>query len=276
MRGVVTLAAAFVIPADFQHREVLLLVAFSVTAGTLFVQGLSLPWVVRRLRVPAPDPREDALARATLFQQASAAGLAWLNAQPSDDDPHDVHGVLRSRVEQRDFAAWERLAPVEGDDETPSDTYARLRLRMLDVERARVLQIRSEGRVPHDVVQDVLGALDVEESMIDVRSERVGELRGALVGRAKPRVSAGCEHLRTAAAVQPAVPEERVCVDCVVEGTGWVHLRVCLTCQQVRCCDSSPRRHSTAHFHATGHPVIESAQPGESWRWCYVDELVSD
>ena len=75
MRGVVTLAAAFVIPADAAHREVLLLIAFTVVAGTLFIQGLSLPWVARRLRVPSPDPAEDALARATLLQQASKAGF---------------------------------------------------------------------------------------------------------------------------------------------------------------------------------------------------------
>ena len=74
MRGVVTLAAAFAIPASFGSREVLVLVALVVTAGTLFVQGLTLPALVRRLRLPAPDPREDALARAALFERATAAG----------------------------------------------------------------------------------------------------------------------------------------------------------------------------------------------------------
>ena len=75
MRGVVTLAAAFVIPEDTEYREVLLLMAFTVVAGTLFVQGMTLPWFARRLRVPGPDPAEDALARATLLQQASKAAL---------------------------------------------------------------------------------------------------------------------------------------------------------------------------------------------------------
>ena len=78
MRGVVTLAAAFVIPADTPYREVLLLIAFTVVAGTLFIQGLSLPWLARRLRVPSPDPLEDALARATVLQQASKAGFKRL------------------------------------------------------------------------------------------------------------------------------------------------------------------------------------------------------
>ena len=94
MRGVVTLAAAFVIPEDTPHRDVLLLIAFTVTAGTLFLQGLSLPWLARRLRVPSPDPGADALARANLLHQASLAGLAELDkldgggpARGQRDDP---------------------------------------------------------------------------------------------------------------------------------------------------------------------------------------------
>jgi uncharacterized UBP type Zn finger protein len=63
------------------------------------------------------------------------------------------------------------------------------------------------------------------------------------------------------------------CQDCLEAGEhDWVHLRLCLTCGRVGCCDSSPRKHATAHFRATGHPVIKSFQPGEDWRWCYVDE----
>jgi CPA1 family monovalent cation:H+ antiporter len=82
----------------------------------------------------------------------------------------------------------------------------------------------------------------------------------------------GCEELREAAAdVTPNTPG--VCEDCVREGTQWVHLRLCLTCGHVGCCDSSPRRHATAHFHASSHPVMRSAEPGESWRWCFVHEL---
>jgi len=275
MRGVVTLAAAFVIPQDFPHREVLVLIALVVTAGTLCLQGLSLPYVVRWLGVPAPDPREEALARAGLFQQATAAGLAWLNAQVADDDPHDTRGMLRHRVEQRDFAAWERLGSGEADAETPSEAYSRMRLQMLQVERARVLEIRSEGRIPHEVIDDVLRALDVEESMLDIRTERTDELRAAIANStAAPTVADSCDHLDVAVGVVPEFPELRECVDCIAEGTRWVHLRVCLTCNLVRCCDSSPRRHSTAHFYETGHPVIQSAEPDEAWRWCYVDEIV--
>ena len=62
------------------------------------------------------------------------------------------------------------------------------------------------------------------------------------------------------------------CEDCLREGTGWVHLRICLVCGHVGCCDNSPERHATGHFEATGHPLIRSIEPGEDWSWCYVDD----
>ena len=64
------------------------------------------------------------------------------------------------------------------------------------------------------------------------------------------------------------------CEDCLKIGGRWVHLRMCETCGHVACCDDSPNRHATAHFHASGHPIIRSAQPGEDWSWCYLDELM--
>lgn len=63
------------------------------------------------------------------------------------------------------------------------------------------------------------------------------------------------------------------CVECLQMGSGWVHLRRCATCGHVGCCDSSPNRHATAHFHETEHPLIQSFEPGEDWYWCYLDEL---
>jgi uncharacterized UBP type Zn finger protein len=82
-----------------------------------------------------------------------------------------------------------------------------------------------------------------------------------------------CAHLEEAVDVTPQDTEG--CQDCLAEGRhDWVHLRLCLTCGRVGCCDSSPRRHATAHFGATQHSVIRSFQPGETWRWCYLDELV--
>ena len=63
------------------------------------------------------------------------------------------------------------------------------------------------------------------------------------------------------------------CEDCLAIGGRWVHLRMCQTCGRIACCDSSPNRHASAHHHATGHPIVRSAEPGEDWSWCYVDEV---
>ncbi len=88
-----------------------------------------------------------------------------------------------------------------------------------------------------------------------------------------PPAEGECDHMR---AVSPhAAPADLVCPACVEAGSTWFHLRQCLTCGQVGCCDQSPLKHATAHFHETSHPVIRSIQPGEDWRWCYVDEMVA-
>lgn len=85
-----------------------------------------------------------------------------------------------------------------------------------------------------------------------------------------------CDHLAelaTRADPEPQTPGR--CQGCRELGeTTWAHLRMCLTCGHVGCCDSSPHRHATAHFRESGHPVMRSVEPGESWRWCYVDVLV--
>jgi CPA1 family monovalent cation:H+ antiporter len=263
MRGVVTLAAAFVIPADTPHREVLLLIAFTVVAGTLFLQGLTLPWLARRLRVPGPDPLEDALARATVLQQASKSGFKRLK-ELEYDDQHGVFALLKQRIEQRNFAAWERLGTV-ADQEAPSELYSRVRLEMIAAERSRVLDIRGTGMVASEVIRDVLTVLDVEESMLDISQQDRDELR---LSAAQRRTGESCVDLDRTPAV--ATVEDPQCGDCLREGTAWVALRQCLECGNVGCCDSSPRRHATRHFHDTQHPVMESAEPGEDWRWCYV------
>lgn len=82
-----------------------------------------------------------------------------------------------------------------------------------------------------------------------------------------------CEHIPASADLD--VPTVDGCPECVADGFhDWVHLRLCLTCGQVSCCDSSPRRHATAHFVATRHPVMRSIEPEEAWRWCFVDEAL--
>ena len=68
--------------------------------------------------------------------------------------------------------------------------------------------------------------------------------------------------------------DKHVCEDCVKIGGTWVHLRLCLTCGHVACCDSSPNRHASKHFRKTEHPLVRSIEPGETWTWCYIDQLV--
>jgi uncharacterized UBP type Zn finger protein len=63
------------------------------------------------------------------------------------------------------------------------------------------------------------------------------------------------------------------CEDCLAMGGEWLHLRICLECGKVGCCDDSPNRHASAHAHASGHPLIRSLEPGEDWSWCYVDDV---
>ena len=82
-----------------------------------------------------------------------------------------------------------------------------------------------------------------------------------------------CKHL---AEVHDQHPKKHVCEECIKTGGSWVHLRVCLTCGGVHCCDSSPNRHATKHYHASHHPIVQSIEPGEDWGWCYADELGLD
>lgn len=80
-----------------------------------------------------------------------------------------------------------------------------------------------------------------------------------------------CSHLSTIQDVRPSTTEG--CEDCLREGSWWVHLRECLECGHVGCCDNSPRRHATAHWRGTSHPLVQSFEPDEDWAWCYPDEL---
>jgi uncharacterized UBP type Zn finger protein len=86
-------------------------------------------------------------------------------------------------------------------------------------------------------------------------------------------LSTPCEHVAQATIRHVARPTAG-CVDCLAIGGRWVHLRVCLTCGHVGCCDSSPNRHATAHNRATRHPIITSGEVGETWAYCYADDLM--
>ena len=84
-------------------------------------------------------------------------------------------------------------------------------------------------------------------------------------------MSVSCTHLDQIAITPP--DEVAGCEDCLRTGDRWLHLRLCLTCGHVGCCDSSPNKHASAHAREAGHPIVRSAEPGEEWCWCYVDEV---
>ncbi|HEY3445825.1 MAG TPA: UBP-type zinc finger domain-containing protein [Myxococcales bacterium] len=88
-----------------------------------------------------------------------------------------------------------------------------------------------------------------------------------------PAVLEACEHLRKS---HPLPPKSNGCEECLKTGDSWVHLRECLSCGHVYCCDSSKNKHASAHFRQSAHPVMRSIEPGEGWRWCYVDKVLSE
>jgi monovalent cation/hydrogen antiporter len=270
MRGVVTLAAVLLLPQDTAQLAVLKLLALVVVGGTLLLQGTSLPWLVRWLRLRAPSRAEDALQKANLLQQATAAGLAALEQQVTPDTPDTVVQTLRDRVLWKANAAWERLGRAESELVTPTAEYRRLRLAMLRAERETVLRVRDSGTVDYEILQHVLAQLDLEESIIDRFDEAEEERVEPLAVTVSDDV---CAHLRDAPLVRThAGPDE--CAECLAEGLSWVHLRMCLSCGHVACCDSSPGNHASKHYAGSGHAVMRSVEPGEAWRWCFVDELL--
>ncbi len=251
-------------PRTRRYREVLLLMAFTVTAGTLFVQGLSLPWVARRLRVPSPDPAEDALARATLLQQASQGRAA---------------PTRRARV---------RRQP---------------RRRRPDPAAARPAQLRGVGAAQHGRRPGVAQRPLRPDPAVDARGRAdQGAQDPRARGRSPPRWSPTCWPCSTsrsrcstsrprsagaAGVLQPSgipgtpaptwrstrssrrSPTRSASAASTRGWSGWP----CASASSAatsRCCDSSVGQHATKHFQDTTHPVMETAEPDENWRWCYV------
>ncbi|MEJ7633928.1 Na+/H+ antiporter [Aeromicrobium sp.] len=267
MRGVLTLAAVFLLPEDTPQREVLVLMAFVVTVGTLLIQGLSIPYLVGRLKVDGPDQHEDHLQEATVFQSVTEAGMSYLDEGVDGDVSDPVVQRLRQRATDRTNAVWERL----GGTGTPSAQYSRIRAAMLERERTELLRLRDLGTIDQSVLARVMNALDVEESILDrlyedeTTADRETDLRPSY------DAEGACEHLTAACSVPPPRTPAG-CEECLAEGLDWVHLRLCMECGHVGCCDSSEDKHATGHFEQTGHPVMRSFEPGEAWRWCFIDQ----
>jgi CPA1 family monovalent cation:H+ antiporter len=270
MRGVVTLAAAFLVPVSAPERQAIIFIAMVVAIGTLALQGLTLPWLTRALKVQGPDAREDALQQAVLTEHAVSAGLAELDQHR--DEPHGLLRQLREEARRRTNQGWERVGPRGLDnEETPSDAYRRLRVGMIAAERRELVRLRDEGAAEHDLLAEILQQLDIEESVLEsFAADREDGERHSDV-RPPQALEGGCSHLTEAPQHTKAIAP--VCVGCRESGSTWVHLRKCLTCGYVGCCDSSPQVHARRHYEQTHHAVVESFEEGEAWRWCYVDSL---
>jgi CPA1 family monovalent cation:H+ antiporter len=169
MRGVVTLAAVLSLPASEKvaggyPRDLFVFVAFAIIVLTLLIQGTTLPILAERLGVKEDTSTADALAEASVQNQASRASLEALE-ENADGAPDSVVERLRAIAENRNNGAWERLGSQE--QETPSAAYGRLRRDMITAERHVFKIARNEGRIPEEVLTRAQRDLDLEESQLN-------------------------------------------------------------------------------------------------------------
>jgi CPA1 family monovalent cation:H+ antiporter len=162
IRGVVTLAAAFLLPASTPHREFLQFLAFVVVVATL-LEGLALPWLIRRLRLPPPDFAQEASEMQRLLAEAQSAGLEHLESRVTGDEDDRVIERLRINAV---FLSEALENPTPEDHEEAPVEYQRLRRSMIAAEREAVLAARAEGRYQEPAVRSVLAFLDAEEAAL--------------------------------------------------------------------------------------------------------------
>ena len=171
MRGVVSLAAAFGLETGFQERDLILFLTFVVVIGTLLVQGLTLPALIRRLGVVGREEQQDLVREAGAQHAAANAALERLDRELAADGdvPEDVVSRLREKAELRQFGAWERLGSrgtADGAMEPPTVSFRRLRRAMIEAEREVFIDLRDRGQIDDEVLQRVQRELDLEESIL--------------------------------------------------------------------------------------------------------------
>lgn len=179
MRGVVSLAAAFAVPATtlsgepFPGRPQLVFLTFVVVVGTLLLHGLTLPWFIRVLDAQGNEAHSDAIATAAAQDKAARAAAERLDQllaeQPADADvPDRAAEVLRAWNTRRRNAAWERLGRDDADiGESPTAAFRRMRLEMLAAERETFIAERDAGHIDDEVLRTVLHGLDLEEATLN-------------------------------------------------------------------------------------------------------------
>lgn len=144
--------------------------------------------------------------------------------------------------------------------------------------------IADESASTDALITHVLGAVALPERLIDVVVEDIvgtaapdtntSQLStGSLVVTTPSQADTGCDHVDS---IRVVTPTTEGCEECIAEGARWVHLRLCVSCGHVGCCDSSPHRHARAHASSTGHPIMRSAERGEAWAWCFEDRVTID
>jgi CPA1 family monovalent cation:H+ antiporter len=177
MRGVVSLAVAFSIPktthsgAPFPERDLLLFLVFALVIGTLLVQGLTLPALVRRLPIPRPDRQEETLREAQAQFEASSVAEARLDEllqDPRNRLPEALEARLRRLLDRRRNSVWERMgAPVhEATGESVDSAYRRLTRETLGAERQALVALRGEDRLDDETLRRLVRQLDFEEALM--------------------------------------------------------------------------------------------------------------
>jgi Na+/H+ antiporter len=164
MRGVVTLAAVFLLPDATPQRSFLQFLAFAIVVGTL-LQGLALPWIIRRLKLPPPNADQELVEAQMLMAEARAAGVMKLESETMDTDDAAVVERLRNDAVRHGESL---LDPVAEGVEPAQAVFGRLRLAMIDAERAAVLAARKEGRYQEPAVRAILASIDAEEVAVRV------------------------------------------------------------------------------------------------------------
>jgi CPA1 family monovalent cation:H+ antiporter len=249
LRGVVTLATAFLIPPEVPFRETLIFAAMVVTAGTLLLQGLTLPFLVRALGLRGPDARSDALQAATVLTTSSNAALEHLGDILGPNDAPETVKLLET-VSRRGPTHCGRSSAGLAMMRHPPEQYRRLRLQTIDIERDEVLKIRSSGTVDHDIIEQVLGSFDIEESMLTIATERSAQLTDEEPVTTPMPAAGPCGHLDHAPEnIDPDGPG--ICL------TAYARARVRCTCGFVSAAETSdaatPRsgamRHGTSQSH---------------------------
>ena len=204
------------------------------------------------------------------MELAADAALEGLHERAAiEHPPPEVVEALERKVELGRFMAWEQLADDQG--RTPTSIYRRLRTELNRAERDVLLDLRDSGELDDHVLRSVQRLLDLEDTLLLQAGEE--EERRGLLEELIPPAPSTCDHLERAPDRRPP-PGPIGCEECLVLGWEWVHLRLCLACGHIGCCDSSRGHHASVHFDERHHPVIRSAEAGEAWRWCYVDRVL--